>query len=388
MLPSPGLSPSGRRTPHGSGVAPERLGRYLVGEKIADGGMASVYVGSCESAHDGPDGGPSEAVAIKVIRAEFAADEDFLAMFRDEARIAAHLRHPNIVRFLELGSDKGRSYITLELLLGQSLWAVWEACRAGCRRLPYGTIAWIGARIAEGLHHAHEVADECGRSLDIVHRDVNATNVVVTYDGEVKLIDFGLATARDRASKTASGIIKGKVAYMSPEQAVGAPVDRRTDVFALGATLWELGCDRRLFRDADDVETLRRVHAADVPDATRVVAGFPPTLWRILQRALARDRDGRYGSAAEFGRELEAFAAGVGEAAGKHALAGIMRDLFARERAMQSAWVRPPRVARRAFAVRWPSPPTGATRPLWAVVVSVGVAAVAAVTLGLLFAAR
>ena len=125
-----------------------------------------------------------------------------------------------------------------------------------------------------------------------MHRDVNATNIFVTYDGEIKVIDFGLAKAANRASKTAAGVIKGKVAYMSPEQAVGAPVDRRTDVFALGTTLWELGCDRRLFKRPDDVETLRRVHAADVPDPTRLVDGFPPALWRILA-ARARSRQGR-----------------------------------------------------------------------------------------------
>ena len=388
MLPSPGFSPRGRSAPDGSAMVPERLGRYVLREKIADGGMASVYVATVEPLRAGPNGDPSKVVALKVIRAEYALDRDYLAMFRDEARIAARLRHPNIVRFDELGTGAGRTYIAMELLVGQSLWSVWEACRAGCRRLSYGTIAWIGARVAEGLHHAHELVDDRGRPLDVVHRDVNATNVVVTYEGDVKVIDFGLATARDRASKTAGGVIKGKVAYMSPEQSVGAPVDRRTDVFALGVTLWELGCDRRLFRDSDDVETLRRVHAAEVPDATRLVPGFPADLWHILERALARERDRRYGSAAELGRDLDAFAAASVEGSGKPPLAGLMRDLFARERAMQSTWTRPRKAPKWASTIQWPSPRAAVTKPLWAVLVSVGVAAVAAVTLGMLFATR
>ena len=222
----------------------------------------------------------------------------------------------------------------MELLFGQSLWSLWDACRARGVRLRYDMIAWIGARVAEGLHYAHELVDEHGAPLDIVHRDVNATNIFVTYDGEIKVIDFGLAKAANRASKTAAGVIKGKVAYMSPEQAVGAPIDRRTDVFALGTTLWELACDRRLFKHSDDVETLRRVHAAEVPDATRIVDGFPPALWRVLERALARDKEQRYrdgrGVRARSRRDLARD--GHRRERGPAAVAKVMRELFAEDR--------------------------------------------------------
>jgi serine/threonine-protein kinase len=287
--------------------------------------MAAVYVARRV---EGPRCG--ELVAIKTIRGEYASSRDFVTMFIDEAKIVSRMRHPNVVRYLELGEDRGQSYLVMELLFGQSLWSLWDTCRARGRKLEYSTLAWIGARVASGLHYVHELRDSGGKPLDVVHRDVNATNIFVTYTGEVKVIDFGLAKAADRASTTAAGIVKGKVAYMSPEQAVGAAIDRRTDVFALGATLWEIGCDRRLFKANDDVETLRRVHAAVVPDPSTIVPDFPAGLWRVLRRALARDREHRHANAAEFARELDTFAIG---AAGHSAAAGAsvakrMRDLY------------------------------------------------------------
>ncbi|HTQ45643.1 MAG TPA: serine/threonine-protein kinase [Polyangiaceae bacterium] len=304
-----------------------KLGPYDVRGKIADGGMAAVYVAKRDD----------RLVAIKVIRDEFARTKEFRTMFLDEAAIAARLEHPNVVRYFELGGDAaGPAYIVMELLQGQSLWAVWEAAHARGVRLRYDVLAWIGARVAEGLHYAHELHGEDGTPLDIVHRDVNATNIFVTYDGAIKIIDFGLAKAANRASKTAAGIIKGKVAYMSPEQAVGAPVDRRTDIFALGTTLWEIACDRRLFKRSDEVETLRRVHAAEVPDPRLLVAGFPDRLWSILQHALERETEKRYATAAQMARDLDAFADGT---VNQQVVAEVMNELFAQEKAHATAWM-------------------------------------------------
>jgi serine/threonine-protein kinase len=303
------------------------LGPYDVRGKIADGGMAAVYVAKRAD----------RLVAIKVIRDEFARTKEFRTMFLDEAAIAARLVHPNIVRYFELGGDAtGPAYIVMELLQGQSLWAVWEACRARGVRLRYDVLAWTGARVAEGLHYAHELRGADGTPLDIVHRDVNATNIFVTYDGTIKIIDFGLAKAANRASKTAAGIIKGKVAYMSPEQAVGAQVDRRTDVFALGTTLWEIACDRRLFKRSDEVETLRRVHAAEVPDPRFLVGGFPDRLWSILQHALEREADKRYATTAQMARDLDAFADGT---VNQQVVADVMHGLFAKEQEHAMAWM-------------------------------------------------
>ncbi|MGA7124082.1 MAG: serine/threonine-protein kinase [Polyangiaceae bacterium] len=325
---------TGEDRPHSDSRGPSlRLGRYELIAKIAEGGMASVFAARVAGTEQ-----TTELVAIKMIRDEFASSGEFVTMFMDEARIVSRLSHPNIVCCHEFGNDVGHLFIAMEFLSGQSLWAVWEACRAGGTRLGFETIAWLGARVADGLHYAHELEDEGGSKLEIVHRDVNATNIFVTYEGEIKIIDFGLAKAANRASKTSGRIIKGKVAYMSPEQVVGAHVDRRTDIFALGATLWELGCDRRLFKHADQAETLRRVHAAEVPDPTHIVDGFPRELWRVLRRALARDRGRRYDTAAEFARELDAFARSGGTRADPSALARTMRDLFTRELARPTPW--------------------------------------------------
>jgi serine/threonine protein kinase len=322
-----------------TGLAPSsgsirRLGGYELRAKIADGGMAEVHV-----ARRIAEPGAGEVVAIKMIREQFARNKEFVTMFMDEAKIVARLRHPNIIRYYELGSEDDHLFLAMELLFGQSLWSLWDACRARGVRLRYDMIAWIGARVADGLHYAHQLVDEQGRPLDIVHRDVNATNIFVTYEGDIKVIDFGLAKAANRASKTAAGVIKGKVAYMSPEQAVGAPIDRRTDIFALGTTLWELACDRRLFKRTDDVETLRRVHAAEVPDATRIVDGFPPELWHVLARALAREKDERYRTAADLARDLDRVAGPMAAGGGARHVAKVMRELFADDHQRQVSWV-------------------------------------------------
>ncbi len=294
--------------------------------------MATVYLGRV-------NGSPQHSVALKVIRDEFSLNPEFVNMFLDEAKIVANLVHPNIVRLYELGADGQRLFLAMELLFGQSLWDVWDACRTRGVRLRYDTVAWIGARVAEALHHAHELRDESGRLLDVVHRDVNATNIFVTYDGQVKVIDFGLAKARNRVSKTAAGIIKGKTAYMSPEQAIGHTLDRRTDVFALATTLWELTADQRLFKQPDDIETLKRVYAADVPDPTLLVDGYPPDLWAILKMGLAREKEDRFASAGAFAAALSNYAQREGRVVAEAEIATVMAALFEDEKSRQAEWL-------------------------------------------------
>jgi serine/threonine-protein kinase len=312
---------------------PERLGRFDVLAKIGEGGMAAVYLGHAASAAG------DQVVAIKVIKEELSLNTDFVMMFMDEARIISRLNHPNIVRVHELGNEGSRLFLAMELLFGQSLWHVWNACRERGVRLRYDVACWIGARVAEGLHHAHELRDEKGQFLNVVHRDVNASNVFVTYDGHVKIIDFGLAKAANRVSKTAAGVVKGKLAYMSPEQAVGNPLDRRSDLFALATTLWEVTVDRRLFKGSDDIDTLKRVHAADVPDPTKLVEGFPPYLWNVLRKALAREPVQRYQTGLDMARELDACARAEGREVTPLVLKDIMGALFAHEQQRQGQWL-------------------------------------------------
>ena len=298
----------------------QSLGDYDVVAPIGRGGMAEVHAARLR-------GQPDRLAALKVIRPEFGREPGFVAMFLDEARIASRLSHPNIVAIFGLGHDAGRHYLAMELLRGRTLQEMWAAAYEHGQRLPFAVAAWIGARVAEGLHHAHELRDEAGSPAQVVHRDVNPSNIFVCASGEPKVIDFGLAKARDRIGATAIGVVKGKLAYLSPEQVAGKPVDRRSDIFSLGVTLWEITVGRRLFREDDDVVTVQRVLAADVPDPTTLVPGYPPALAAVLRRALAADPMHRTATAEELARGLDAFVADAGgcDAA---TVAALLAELF------------------------------------------------------------
>ena len=300
----------------------QRLGDYEILAPISQGGMGSVSLGR-------PTARPNELVALKVIRAEYGRNKEFLAMLVDEAGIASRLSHPNILSIRALGQDDKQHFLVMDLLRGRTLLDVGKAAHARGKHLPYGVVAWIGARIADALHYAHELADDAGAPLHIVHRDVNPANIFITQEGIPKLIDFGLAKARDRIASTAIGVVKGKLAYLAPEQAHGKPADRRSDVFALGVTLWETALDRRLFHDDSDVETVRRVRAAEVPDPKTLVDGFPPALATAISRALARDPDDRWQTAAELRDALDAYVGTTGEAVDASSVRALWTELFA-----------------------------------------------------------
>jgi eukaryotic-like serine/threonine-protein kinase len=322
--------------PNTAGAAPERLpfarlGRYEVRAKIAEGGMALLYLGRSTDA----DG---SLVALKVIRPEYARDLQFVAMFLDEAKLTSRLDHPSIVKIYEQASHDGNLFIAMELLFGQSLATVWEASEKRGPRLAPEVVAFVGARVADGLHHAHELKDERGVSQHVVHRDINPSNIFVTYGGQVKIVDFGLAKAVDRLTSTLAGVVKGKLAYMAPEQIIGPNLDRRADIFALGTTLWELTMGRRLFKAPNDAETMRNVREASVPDPRSIVPSFPPVLAEILMRALARDRDARHPTAAELAKELDAYVMTGGRIINPATLLDIMTNLFPGERDRDASW--------------------------------------------------
>jgi len=309
------------------------LGRYEVGAKIGGGGMATVFVG-----RDIRDDGTEALVALKVIRDEFADDEQFMTMFADEAKLLARLSHPNVIQTLDFGVNGTHRFIAMELLNGRTLADVWDVLAGQQAKFELGLAAWICARVAEGLHSAHELVDEAGAPLSVIHRDVNPTNVFLTHSGEVKLIDFGLAKARVRAAKSVDGIVKGKIPYLAPEQAYGLPIDRRIDIYALGTTLWELSTMKRLFKRDTDVDTIKAIRDARIPDPRQENPDFPDALWKIIDRALRRERDERYASAEEMRLDLDAFARSRGPHV--HKLATLISQLFPGGEARQAQWLR------------------------------------------------
>jgi serine/threonine-protein kinase len=314
---------------------PVRLGPFEVGAKIGGGGMASVYVGRRVS------GEPAdEIVALKLIRDDLADDKKYVTMFLDEAKILSRLSHPDIIRTRDYGVDGDTRYIAMELLLGRSLLDAFERAGEVGKRMPHDLAAFVALRVAEALHYAHALTSESGQPLHVIHRDVNPTNVFVTYGGTVKLIDFGLAKSAARLSESGEGVVKGKVPYLSPEQIEEKPFDHRTDLYTLGATLWEMTTGRRLFKRDNDVETIRAIRDHDIPDARKIVESYPDALWSIVEHALARDPDHRYESGGAMAADLSKFLEEHGRKGDLEAeLAAWIEELFPGERAKQEAWL-------------------------------------------------
>jgi eukaryotic-like serine/threonine-protein kinase len=317
-----------------SPARPSRVGPYEIVGKIGGGGMAAVFLGRKTD----PDGRDRMA-AVKVIRAELATQEQFVTMFADEAKILSRLEHRNISRTLEVGHADHLAFIAMELLLGRTLADTWDAARSTGATLPFDLVAWVCAEVARGLHYAHELTDEKGEPFHLIHRDVNPSNIFLTYDGAIKLFDFGLAMAQGRRSHTQSGVVKGKVAYLSPEQLVQVPLDRRSDIFSLGTTLWELTTMKRLFKRDNDLDSILAIRDGDVPDPSLTVENYPKELWEIVKRSLVTDRDGRYATAADLAADLEAFARSHGDG-GHEEMVGVLLDrFFPGERNKQAAWL-------------------------------------------------
>lgn len=277
------------------------LGRYRVIEPIGRGGMASVLLARLDGF-----GGFRKWVAIKVIHPELLNDRDSVEMFFDEARTAARITHNNVVQVFDLGEENGSYWLAMEYLHGQPLRSILEETLAQQLNPISPLLALkIISEAAEGLHAAHELTDEEGTFLNVVHRDVSPHNIFVSYDGQVKVMDFGVAKVADRLVATRKGTIKGKLAYMSPEQAMGGDVDRRTDVFALGVVLWELLTNKRLFRASTDMDTLDRVRRVEAPKVSQIISDCPLGLDAILQKALAKDRDKRFATARDLSIALQ-----------------------------------------------------------------------------------
>ncbi len=300
-----------------------RLGRYEVMAHLASGGMANVYLGRAIGA-----AGFSRLVAIKCLHPHIAADQQFVTMFLDEARLAARIRHPNVVATLDLERSAEGLYLVMEYVEGDSLLGILRNTVKANRPIPAGVAIRIILDALAGLHAAHELADDHGVPLQLVHRDVSPHNIMVGADGVTRLTDFGIARAEERVSHTRDGQLKGKLSYMAPEQTTSDPVDRRVDIFTAGIVLWECLASKRLFRGNTDAEVLRSLVEHPIPRLREVAPGYPQALDDVVARALRRPVDERFDTAAEFAEALEEAAEPLGIATPK-AVGAYVRELVA-----------------------------------------------------------
>jgi serine/threonine-protein kinase len=253
-------------------------------------------------------GGFQKLLVIKRLRYHLADDPEFVSMLVDEARLAARLNHPNIVHTNEVGEVDGQFFIAMEYLEGQPLTRLKRRAAKEGNAFSRDMQLRVVADVLAGLHHAHELSDYDGKPLGVVHRDMSPSNVFVTYDGIVKVVDFGIAKAAGRTTETRTGVVKGKMTYMPPEQALGLEVDRRADLFSVGVMLWEAVTEQRLWSGLDDMVILGRLINGDIPASPRAVKpDVPEALERLCNRALAVDAADRFATALEFQNELEAF---------------------------------------------------------------------------------
>jgi serine/threonine-protein kinase len=281
----------------GGAARPSRLGRYELITQIGHGGMAEVQL----ALQRGP-AGFEKLVVVKLVHDSLATQKAFVDMLLDEARVAALVKHPNVVDIYDLGQADGRYFIAMEYLEGEPLLAVLRAGRDGKRLDPLSTARLI-SDTAEGLHSAHELRSMAGEPLELVHHDISLGNIVVLYNGQVKLVDFGVAKATTVVS--AKGKVQGKFSYMAPEKLKGAQGDRRSDIFSLGCVMWEALTLRRLFRGGNDSETMKQVLEAPILAPSKVNGDVPPELDPIVMRALERDPARRHATAKDLAVEIE-----------------------------------------------------------------------------------
>ena len=298
-------------------------GKYRLVERLAYGGMAEVFLARASGA-----AGFEKNVVIKRLHPQFCADRDFVTMLIDEAHIASQLTHTNICQVLDLGEVDGTYYLALEYIDGHDLFTIMRRLRRGGEHLPVQGAVYVVNEVLEGLGFAHRKKGEDGRPLGIVHRDVSPQNVLVTGEGEVKIIDFGIAKARISSTKTQAGILKGKYRYMAPEQAEGRSVDQRTDLFSVGIVLYELLAGQVHGRGLSDMQLLERVRSAQFEPLRALRPEVPPVLDEIVLRALERDPARRFQTAQDFQDALAGFLHATGVEFAKRDLGALVRRLF------------------------------------------------------------
>jgi len=304
-----------------------KIGKYTLLDLVATGGMAELWL----ARQEGP-AGFSRTVALKRVLPHLATDERFVQMFLDEARLAALLTHPNIVQIHDFGEAEGEYYLTMEFVRGRSFDAVIDVEAERDQHMPLETAAWIVAQACVGLEYAHTYRHpETGQALRLVHRDISPQNLMVSFDGLVKVMDFGIAKAATSTVKTQTGAVKGKYAYMSPEQIAGQPLDARSDVFALGIVLYEAVSGRRPFGKESDLVAITAILNEPPKPIREIIPDFPVELERVLDRALCKDRTDRYVDAHAMQVDLERFIRSRGAVVGSRDVADMMRQVFGAE---------------------------------------------------------
>lgn len=307
-------------TPEG---APKRIGKYRILRQIAQGGMAEIYLASATGIE-----GFEKLCVLKRILPLLAANQEFVQMFLDEARIAASLLHSNIAQVFDIGSDQGSYYFVMEFLRGKDLRHILQESFTRQSVVPYEHVVTVVTGVCSGLHYAHEMRGKDGKPLSLVHRDISPQNIFVTHDGNVKLCDFGIAKSAAQLTETRVGTLKGKIRYMSPEQCSSEPLDRRSDVFALSIVLWELLTLRRLFSGKSDFDIFKAIVEEPIPAPSRFRTDVPEGLEQIVMKGLAQEREERFQSAQELQLALEDWARDARVPASSVRLASFMTELF------------------------------------------------------------
>lgn len=328
------VAPSGSRPPQRV-FHPLAFGKYYLIDRIGTGGMAEVFRALPIRSHGDDPSTSDDLIVIKRILPHIAENEDFVDMFSDEANITAALRHPNVVRVFDFGQVHQDPYIAMEYVPGKDLRNVLRRLAHHERYLDLSLCAVIAHEVCRGLHYAHTLNDPAGQPYNVVHRDVSPANVLLGYDGAVKLTDFGVAKASSNVNRTKSGIFKGKFDYMSPEQAEGRDIDHRADLFSAGIVLFEMVTCRRLFKAESEIATLQKIRNAKIPSMGHYRPGVAPEIEQICLRALSRDRDDRFPTAEAMADALMEFITPGTIEEGRERLAALLDADFPDERAAE-----------------------------------------------------
>lgn len=307
-------------------IIKKRFGRYLLLDHLVDGGMAKI----CRARHLGEQA--DKIVAIKMIQPQYSSDEAFKTMFMDEIKVAFGLIHPNIAQTYDYGINEGQLFTVMEYVDGKNLKQFLDKLRDKKFVFPVEICLHITAQACQALHYAHTLTDKLsGNAFKIVHRDISPHNLMITYDGAVKVIDFGIAKASTNSEATQAGTIKGKLSYLAPEYLEGLELDHRYDMFALGITLWEMLCNRKLFKAENDLAVLKQIQACKIPAPSSINPNVPKQLDDIVLKALARDRAKRFKDMDAFNRELVKFLYSNYQNFNPSDLSYFAKDLFQEE---------------------------------------------------------